>query len=363
MTNADENQSFLTIEGSLKLPNITEEANKELGCLQVSLNDEQFTPFASSLIASTTGIYGETFPLVQIDVYMLIDQDRILLEPNKPTLISSFAAESLHIYSKQVCFEAEYSEAPLQVYVGEINIQYVVEVEQLQGANCELGAESNVCILDIPNEINPGNQGTDAQAEDTSETDQDNETGGNDSTGEDAYNDETGEGTQAPEQEEQTNSQDEDQLDPAQPEEIAEEPQADDEDLYAECEALSNANKPGGKPITKSASLMLEENSYKITGDNSTVMFYLGQDLEIDAACLMLTGNQANAQIIVDGKVNKLIIVGRGNQPIIEMLINEGANIGSIVTDFRGNEPKFHARGPGEYTCPDDLSAGEAICE
>ena len=331
--------SYLTVEGQLTLPNIVDEPSGELGCLQINLHDDSFASYNSILAVNTTGIYGETFPSVQIHIYMVYDQEKVLLDTSKPNILASFEPGALHAFSKQVCFELDYSEAPLQVYKGDVTIQYLIESEQLQNADCQLGAESQACTLSDPQEVTPTNQKNDATADDESQPEL-NDDPSNEHGDEAANNEDIDESSAMEDQGDDTSLDQEDDL------------VEHHEDLLASCESHAINSEGLGKPITKSATLKLEERGYKITGDESTVMLYLEPEAHINTACIKLAGNQANVQIIIDGKIEHLIVVGRGNNPVSTVLVNDGAEVGTIDIDLKGNAPHFQVSGPGNYSCP-----------
>ena len=399
--------SYLNIEGQLVLPNIPDEFNRDLGCLDVNLSDETYTEYGSSLVVSTTGLIGQTFPSVSIFIFMLGGDERVLLDPENPTTLASFTADSSHLFSMQICFELDYSEVPLQIYEGSINIQYLIESDELQISDCSLDSEPTACSQEEPFEI-PQGQGEDAEAGETDgstgDSSEDSETDGTDgsgtgeensedgtaetsdsgeggiddssdaqSEGGEGQNDEPteGDGSESGGGEDSGTSEDGDSEN-----EQGSEPSGDSEDETSEnpsddvgydpegqCEAIVNMQSGELEPITKSGSYFLDANKFKITGNKTTAMFYLAGDAQVDAACLFLAGNNSNAQVIIDGSIGKLIIIERGNSASTTILVNVGANIGEIVTDFAGNNPQLSISGSGGYTCPNGVAAGALICE
>ena len=405
--------SYLSIEGKLQLPNIPDQFNKDLGCLDVTLDDASYGQYSSSIEVSTTGIIGQTFPEVSILLYMVRDQERLLLDKDQPTSIISFAAESSHTFTAQLCFELEYSEVPLQIYEGDISIRYIVDAENLQTAvqfaDCGLDSNPADCQLESPTEIPTSDQSDDATAESDgsdssnsgSETGNgdgqqndyngqtDDESSSDDGTSTDSESgseagdegsENTGGDSQNQGNQNQSDSTSEDNggsqsepeaVDDSETSEQGDTSEQDDENTQdnddsstdevglapaSQCEALASKNGQA-KPITKSGSFYLESKKYKITGNKSTAMFYLAADTVLESACLFLAGNQTSAQIIVDGQLDNLIIIGRGNSVSITVLANEGSNIGTFSVDFSGNNPKFTSGGTGSYSCPNDINA------
>lgn len=411
--------SYLNIEGQLTLPNIPDDFDKQLGCLDIKLDDQTFVDYASSLVVSTTGIFGKTFPSVNIFLFITNGQERFYLDPDAPVILASFSPGSSHSYTANLCFEIEYSEVPLQIYEGDINVQYKVQSENLQTADCAISSDPSTCISQDPITISIDPNSEDAEADngepDAGETEnytdeeqsQTEEDSGRDDTEEEPQGD-TDSGTGGTDsedggeanQDEQSGHDEEGSEPSGDSSDAGQQDSPDDtgstgdgsnednaegengnESEYTEaapdgtqeansvlspaqqCASVGNKQGNQSKTITNSGSHFLEQGRFKIAGNKTTVMLYSDTGSQLEAACVFLAGNQSNAQVIVEGSIDKLIIIGRGNQVTTTVLVNEGGRIGEFILDFEGNNPSFFTSGGGEFNCPDEPEFGFVGCE
>lgn len=92
----------------------------------------------------------------------------------------------------------------------------------------------------------------------------------------------------------------------------------------------------------------------KVTGTHNSVQIILtGEDQnEVPGVCVFAAGNIAQVKIDNQLVLKKLVVIGRGNQALIEINTQAGASIDDSVIDLAGNKTKVVFKGAGDYECP-----------
>ena len=103
----------------------------------------------------------------------------------------------------------------------------------------------------------------------------------------------------------------------------------------------------------------------KITGNQNTLTLNVNSNSEnasISGICVFITGNMNRLVINSSVTIDSIYIKARGNQVKADMSISEGAAIGSILLDDRGNQPQITLSGPGNYPCPEAKHRADVQC-
>ncbi|MFK7828000.1 MAG: hypothetical protein AB8G05_27875 [Oligoflexales bacterium] len=122
---------YLSITGNIKLPEILSGLETPVGCLTISVQDNDNTGIKSWLRISTTGITGEV--LTKVTVPLLIGLENKVDVPIFPESLTleHFPSNIEKIYEREVCFFLKEVETPAQSYEGEIIIQYLQETKEI----------------------------------------------------------------------------------------------------------------------------------------------------------------------------------------------------------------------------------------
>lgn len=92
----------------------------------------------------------------------------------------------------------------------------------------------------------------------------------------------------------------------------------------------------------------------KMVGNMSALTLNVGQSNNESAfpgVCLVQRGNQAFAEVRVEGKLGAFYLNARGNQPTVEMDIIAGASIGKIEANLGGNRPRLSVHDQSGAEC------------
>ena len=122
---------YLSISGTIRLPEVLSGLETPVGCLTISVVDNDNTDIKSWLRISTTGISGEL--LTKVTVPLLIGLENKIEVPIFPDSLTleHFPSNSEKIYEREVCFFLKEVETPAQSYEGEILIQYLQETKEI----------------------------------------------------------------------------------------------------------------------------------------------------------------------------------------------------------------------------------------
>ena len=122
---------YLTVTGSIKLPEVLSGLETPIGCLQIKVEDRDNNDIKSWLRISTTGIKGEI--LTKVTVPLLIGLENKVEVPIFPDSLTleHFPSSTEKIYEREVCFFLKEVETPAQSYEGEVLIQYLQETREI----------------------------------------------------------------------------------------------------------------------------------------------------------------------------------------------------------------------------------------
>jgi hypothetical protein len=74
---------------------------------------------------------------------------------------------------------------------------------------------------------------------------------------------------------------------------------------------------------------------------------------QFDGICLIMAGNQAKVSIDIEGfAVGHFAMIGRGNQPQVDLSMDERATVKETTIDIRGNGGSLMIDKEGDYECP-----------
>lgn len=100
--------------------------------------------------------------------------------------------------------------------------------------------------------------------------------------------------------------------------------------------------------------------AFHLRGNMDRIELNLGASQGIAGVCLILTGNQAVAQVNSASSFQKLVYVGRGNQSQGQISMLDGASIASTHIEMSGNQPQLELRGVAPETCKSAKVKGNA---
>ena len=360
--------NYLTISGSIKLPNIPG-AERNVGCLDITIEDIENNGKTGILQLFGSPLQGVTYEGQEIDIQADIDGWKTLSKDHS-LILAEFPANEVKNFQKTVCFRLDYSEVPFQVYQGSITIEYMIGPSPADIIDCTLHPENSFCKDIFP--------AADSSTEDESDANPDTDSPPSNESP-DSPEEDNLPNTPFPEDEEV----DDDNSDATNQEGDTSAPDAGDNNdsnssnsdsdnseknnlnWPVHCPEVKNSENPLYHHVTSGQNEIAIENStaIKITGNKSSILISDTVDRRISILCLVLTGNQTNAQILVSGEFEKIVIVARGNHSKTYIHVMETGSVNEFSLDFKGNNPSVKINGDGNYSCPSQTDVGSNSCQ
>lgn len=185
-------EEFLTVTGTIKLPEVLSGRETPVGCLTINVHDTVNTDLKSWVRLSTTGIRGEVLNKVTVPLLIgLENKVEVPIFPDSLT-IEHFPSNTVKVYEREVCFFLKEVETPAQAYEGEILIQYLQETKEILASTKPQPEAPEEPEEPEPEEPTDDDSGTGGEGDAGSDSPSDDDSGGESDGGRDPDSDPNG---------------------------------------------------------------------------------------------------------------------------------------------------------------------------
>lgn len=118
-------KKYLRVKGDLTVPMDADNKEYDVGCLFVELKDNVYYREKTWLRLATTGIMGKKYQEVELPISVDLGGWKRVPKLEDSVTLQQFAGNTLKKFDATLCFRLDFTNAPAQLYGGELIFQYL----------------------------------------------------------------------------------------------------------------------------------------------------------------------------------------------------------------------------------------------
>ncbi len=136
---------YLKVKGDLSVPLAAENRPYDVGCIYVELKDNVYYREQTWLRLATTGINGKSFTEVKLPLSVDLGGWQSVPELGASLSLSQFSGNTIKKFNGTLCFRLDFTDAPAQLYEGNLIVQYLRPGNVVNPPACGMGEGSPQC--------------------------------------------------------------------------------------------------------------------------------------------------------------------------------------------------------------------------
>ncbi len=137
---------YLKVKGELAMPTDAPNEVIDLGCLFVELKDNVYYREATWLRLATTGVYGATYSDVRAPLIVDLGGMKDVPQLDDSLTLQEFGGNTIKKFDGTLCFKLDLTNAPAQIYEGEIVVQYLRPSSEMNPPACAMNSTAPECL-------------------------------------------------------------------------------------------------------------------------------------------------------------------------------------------------------------------------